>query len=152
MRQAAGLRARLVLQVVGTIGATAHDFSGRGEPEPLLGAAVCLHLRHVAASLVPGVLTARVLSRPADDRGQAGTSSFSGWLGLLVSLRPLLRPRPARPTSAGASEPRLPRRACRPARAAPRAWERRGRPPPPAGPAVGGGGPGRPAPRPARLP
>ena len=42
------------------------------EAEPLLRAAVCLHLRHVAASLVPGVLAARVLSCVRRQWGSGG--------------------------------------------------------------------------------
>src|SRR6266568_799282 len=65
VRQAAGLGARLVLKVVSPVSATAHHLAGAGETEPLLGAAVRLHLRHVAASLVPRALP-RVLCPPAD--------------------------------------------------------------------------------------
>src|SRR5260221_5439988 len=98
-RQATGFGAWLVLKVMGAIGAAAHDFPGCREAEPLLGAAVRLHLRHVAASLVPGVLVARVLSRPADNGGQAGKSSFPRWLGSSASglcAGRALRPRSVR--------------------------------------------------------
>src|SRR5229473_257077 len=66
VRQAAGLGARLMLKVMGSVGAAAHYLAGAREAEPLLGTAVCLHLRHVAASLVPGAPAARVLCPPAD--------------------------------------------------------------------------------------
>src|SRR5260370_39051604 len=151
MRQAAGLRARLVLQVVGTIGATAHDFSGRGEPEPLLGAAVGLHLRHVAASLVPGVLTARVLSRPPTmGVRRARLRSPGGWACSsapgLCSARALLgRPRPGRRNRAclaGLAGRRAPRTG---------PWGGGARPPARAAPGAGRCGPAPPPPGPARV-
>src|ERR1022692_1301030 len=65
-RQAAGRRARLVLKVVGAVCPAAYHLAGAREAEPLLGTAMRLHLRHVAASLVPSVPAARVLCPPAD--------------------------------------------------------------------------------------
>src|SRR5215470_7544106 len=50
--QAAGFGARLVLKVVGAVRPPAHHLSGAGDAEPLFRAAVRLHFRHVAASLV----------------------------------------------------------------------------------------------------
>src|SRR6516165_4708945 len=53
--QAAGSRARLVLEVVCAVGPAAHDLAGTGQPETLAGTAVRLHLRHVAVVSVHGV-------------------------------------------------------------------------------------------------
>src|SRR5208282_5602732 len=46
--EAAGSRARLVLEQVVAVGPAAHDLAGTGQPEALAGTAVRLHLRHVA--------------------------------------------------------------------------------------------------------
>src|SRR5262252_137057 len=69
--QTAGSGAWLVLKVVLAVGPAADDLAGASQPEPLLGPAVRLHLRHVAASLVSGVLGARV-PVPAAATSRAG--------------------------------------------------------------------------------
>src|ERR1700691_3373809 len=53
--EAAGPRARLVLEVVGAVGPGAHELSGAGKPGALAGTSVSLHLRHVAVVSVPVV-------------------------------------------------------------------------------------------------
>src|SRR5713101_7932282 len=64
VRQAASLGARLVLKVMGSVRPAAHDLARPGNAESLLRAAVGLHFRHVAASLVPRLPAARVLASP----------------------------------------------------------------------------------------